>query len=61
MLRRGKGQQRAGVVFFTRHDALTMIVEGTLEGPVKRHWIEIHDADGTNVATLPLARVTSLN
>ena len=43
------------------HDAEVLIAQRTLEGPVDRHWIEIHDAEGGNVATLPFARVISLN
>ena len=43
------------------HDAQVLIRQRTLQGPIEEHWIEIHDAEGSNVATLPFVRVTSLH
>ena len=41
------------------HDARGMIAEGTLEGPIDRQWIEICDATGAVVATMPFERALS--
>lgn len=43
------------------HEAEGMIGPNALEGPINQQWIEIHDAEGTTVATLALSRVLSLN
>lgn len=42
-------------------DVRKLISEGELRGPVERHWVEIVDATGAIVASLPFARVARLN
>ncbi len=43
------------------HEAKAMMLENSLRGSQENHWIEIQDAHGTLVATLPFVRVTSLH
>jgi len=42
-------------------DARSMIQQGEVSEPPSQCWLEICDATGVAVATLPLVRATSLN
>ena len=43
------------------HDARSMLAEEPFKGSFENAWIEIHDAAGANVATLPFSRLTTLH
>jgi hypothetical protein len=42
-------------------DVRKMIADRQLEGPIEQHWVEICDATGAIVASLPFVRVARLN
>ena len=43
------------------HDVKQLIEDRTMEGSADSQWMEIRDATGVTVATLPFSRVLTLN